>query len=88
MDEMNKAGEPFALVGVNYRDKLEVIQKVVKDKGLNWRSFFCGDDASFVELYNVSGFPTVVIIDAEGVVRSVAHRQQDKVIKELLAEMK
>ncbi len=88
VNEMKKAGEPFALVGVNVNDKLERIKKAVEEKGLNWRSFFCGTDHSIPKLYNVKGYPTVVIIDAEGIVRSVAHGEQDDVIKKLLAEMK
>ena len=86
--EMKEAGEPFALIGVNCLDKLEHIQKAVKEKGLNWRSFFAGNDSTIPDLYKVKGYPTVVIIDAEGIVRSVAHGEQDKVIKELLAGMK
>ncbi len=87
VNEMEKAGKPFALVGVNFNDTLEDIQKAVKEKELNWRSFFCGEDSSVVEAYNVKGFPTVIIIDAEGIVRSAAHEAQDDIIEELLAEM-
>ncbi len=86
--KMKKAGKPFALVGVNVGDELEVIKAAVEEKSLNWRSFFIGKkDKTVPESYNVMGFPTVVIIDAEGVVRSVAHGLQDDVINELLAEM-
>ncbi len=86
--EMEEAGEPFALVGVNVGDSLETIQKAVKEKDLNWRSFFAGNDQTIPESYNVQGYPTVVIIDSEGIVRSVAHGPQDDMINELLAEMK
>ena len=88
VNDMEEAGEPFALIGVNFNDELEDVQAAVKEKGLNWRSFFCGDDSTIVEDYGVQGFPTIVIIDAEGVVRSVAHGEQDDVIHELLAEIK
>lgn len=86
--EMEEAGEPFALIGVNYGDKLEDIQEAVKEKNLNWRSFFAGKDKTIPDLYNVKGFPTVVIIDAQGIVRSVAHGAQDEMINTCLAEMK
>ncbi|MFK7766097.1 MAG: TlpA family protein disulfide reductase [Mariniblastus sp.] len=88
VNEMKEAGEPFALVGVNCGDELETIKKAVKEKGLNWRSFFCGKDRTVSNEYGIKGFPTVIIIDAEGIVRSVAHGTQDDMIKKLLAEMK
>ena len=87
VNEMEKAGKPFALVGVNVGDSLDHIKKAVKEKELNWRSFFAGEDRTIPDSYNVKGYPTVVIIDAEGIVRSAAHEPQDDVIEALLAEM-
>ncbi len=85
--EMEKAGKPFALIGVNVGDELDHIKKAVKEKKLNWRSFFAGEDRTIPKAYNVQGYPTVVIIDAEGIVQSVAHGAQDEVVNKLLAEM-
>ena len=87
VNEMKKAGKPFALIGVNVGDDLEDIQRATKEKNLNWRSFFCGDDNSIPELYNIKGFPTVVFIDAQGVVRGKNHGSNDGLIEELLAEI-
>jgi hypothetical protein len=89
VNEMKEAGEPFALIGVNVNDELEHIQSVVKEKNLNWRSFFAGEDLTIPTDYNIQAFPTIVIIDAQGIVRSVGHDEhQIDVIHELLAEMK
>ena len=91
---MEQAGEPFALIGVNVGDELEHIQSVVEEKNLNWRSFFAGEDPTIPMDYNIQGFPTIVIIDADGIVRSVSHGQPEDVvhqvyvIHELLAEMR
>lgn len=85
--EMEEAGKPFALIGVNCGDELEVIQKAVKEKNLNWRSFFCGRDQTVPNLYSVQGYPSVFIIDADGIVQSFDHGAQDDVIEKLLAEM-
>ena len=87
VNEMEKAGKPFALVGVNVGDELETIKQAVKEKELNWRSFFAGEDKTIPGDYNVKGYPTVVIIDANGIVRSAALGPQDDVIEQLLAEM-
>jgi hypothetical protein len=86
--EMEKAGKPFALVGVNVGDSLDRIKKAVEENELNWRSFFAGEeDSTIPDSYNVQVYPTVVIIDADGIVRSAANGPQDDVIEELLAEM-
>jgi len=86
--KMKQAGEPFALIGANVGDELEKIQQATVEKGLNWRSFFCGDDPKIPSLYNIQQYPTIVIIDAEGIVRGVSHQTNDELIYELLAEMK
>jgi hypothetical protein len=79
--------KPFALVGFNYGDKLEHIQNAAKEKRLIWRSFYGGDDKETVEKYKIEGFPTIMIIDSEGVIKSVGHGPNDALIHELLADM-
>ncbi len=79
--------KPFALVGVNYGDELEDIKNAVKEKNLTWRSFFAGDSDEIFSEYNIQGFPTVMILDANGVIQSVGHKSDDDTIHELLAEM-
>ena len=76
------------MIGVNVGDELEHIQSVVEERNLNWRSFFAGEDPTILMDYNIRAFPTIVIIDANGIVRSVGHSEQEYVIHELLAEMK
>jgi len=87
VNKMEKAGKPFALLGVNVNDPLEKIQAAKVEKGLNWRSFFCGEDQTIPQLYNIQGFPTVVFIDAKGVVRGVGHGHNDEFVDQLLDEV-
>jgi hypothetical protein len=87
------AGKPFALVGVNVNDELEHVRQVVKDKELNWRSFFEGESDNATSLFKVQGFPTVYLLDHEGIVR---HRylgppdpaELDQRIDELVSRVK
>jgi hypothetical protein len=79
--------KPFALVGVNFGDELEDIKIATKEKNLIWRSFFAGQDTEIIDSYDVRGFPTIMILDADGVIQSVGHRTDDATIEELLAEM-
>lgn len=79
--------KPFALVGVNFGDELEDIKQATQEKNLIWRSFFAGQDTEIIDSYDVRGFPTIMILDADGVIQSVGHATDDATIEELLAEM-
>ncbi len=61
--------EPFALLGVNTdRDKDEYREKAAK-YGVTWRSVWTGGGGPIPELYAVEGYPTLYLIDHEGVIR-------------------
>jgi cytochrome oxidase Cu insertion factor (SCO1/SenC/PrrC family) len=79
--------KPFALVGVNCGDELDVIKKATKEKDLIWRSFFAGDSDEIYSDYEIAGFPTIFILDADGVIQSVGHGTDDKTIMALLEKM-
>ena len=85
--------EPFNLIGVNSDKDLDEIRKIVKDKDLTWRSFWNGPDGTrgpISQAWNVSSWPTIYVLDAEGVIRFKNPRgdQIDAAIDGLLAEMK
>jgi len=82
------ADKPFALIGVNSDQDLDEIREVVKEKKLTWRSFQnSGGDTPISEDWNVRGWPTVYILDAEGKIRSNSRKDIDGTIETLLAEM-
>jgi hypothetical protein len=58
--------EPFALVGIN-SDTPEMFQKEYAKSGMTWRSAMQGSTSGPIPtLWNVSGWPTLVLLDAEG----------------------
>lgn len=61
-------GRPFVLLGVNAGDDLKVAQNSVKKNKLNWRSFFDGDSGRITGLFQIRAFPTVMLIDHQGVI--------------------
>ncbi len=66
VDEMKN--RPFALIGVNSDRDLASIQKIVKKKNLNWRSFQDrpeGAKDSISSVWAVNGWPTLIVIDQE-----------------------
>ena len=60
---------PFAIVGVN-SDSKEKLQEMVKNKTVNWRSFTNEQKGFKISSnWNVRGWPTLYIIDHEGIIR-------------------
>jgi peroxiredoxin/tetratricopeptide (TPR) repeat protein len=62
---------PFALLGVNCDDSKAVVQGVVKKRGLNWRSWYDGggNGGRISQQWQVEGFPTIFVLDRNGVIR-------------------
>lgn len=82
---------PFALIGVNSDADLENIRSIVKEKNITWRSFWNGPEGPsgpIAKAWNVRGWPTVYLIDAQGVIRVKNPRGEaiDESIQKLLAE--
>lgn len=91
-------GEPFVLLGVN-SDPRERMQTAQKRSNLVWRSFWDGGDTAgeIANLFQVELWPTVVVIDAEGIVRArfegfdskgPSRKQLDLLLPLLVAEAK
>ena len=59
--------KPFALVGVNSDENLaEVRPKFVEEK-ITWRNFYdVTTSGPIAKAWNVKGWPTLVLLDAEG----------------------
>ena len=86
------ADMPFAIIGVNSDSDLDQIRETVKEKNISWRSFWNGSDGiggPISTKWNVSGWPTIYIIDSDGFIRyKNAHgSEMDDALTELLAEM-
>ena len=79
------ANQPFALIGVNADHSLEEARKVVADKQLNWRSFY-DEGSKIAKQYQIRGYPTLIVLDGEGVVHSVSHSasEMEATVRKLL----
>ena len=88
--------QPFAIVGVNSDADRSMIQKVVQEENLTWRSFWNGPkgpDGPISNAWNVEGWPTVYLLDAEGRIRrrwigGPPEKDLDQAIEELLQEIR
>jgi hypothetical protein len=83
---------PFALIGVNSDKDLDKLRpRLVKEK-ITWRSFWNGPKGTsgpISEAWNVSGWPTIYVLDEKGVIRfkGVRGPAMDAAVDALLAEV-
>jgi len=85
--------KPFALVGVNSDAKLEVAKKGKLDSHLPYRSWWDGyalknTEGPIAKAWGVSGWPTMYVLDKNGVIRFAGLRHEDllKAVAQLMAE--
>ena len=83
---------PFALIGVNSDSDLDALKKRMKEENITWRSFWNGPKGTGGPLsarWNVSGWPTIYVLDAEGKIRfkGVRGEAMDNAIATLFGEM-
>jgi thiol-disulfide isomerase/thioredoxin len=72
-------GRPFVLLGVNGDTTTRDALKAVKEKEIPWRSFWNGPDVwrgPIANAWNISGWPTVYVLDESGVIRQKYLRGQ------------
>jgi|SRR5712675_2061728 len=84
--------KPFTLIGVNSDTDKALIRREAKEKGVTWRSFWCGDKGTGGPIpakWNVNGWPTIYVIDDQGVIRfkGVKGQRMEDAVETLLAEM-
>jgi S1-C subfamily serine protease/peroxiredoxin len=63
-----QTGKPFALVGVN-QDEPDRLNAVMDKAQVTWRSFADGQWGPTAKQWQVTGIPTMFLIDHEGVIR-------------------
>jgi peroxiredoxin len=84
---------PFAILGIDSSESLARARQVKADERLTYRSWWDGGAAKNTEgpiatSWNVVGWPTVYVLDREGVIRFIDVREEDllKAVRLLLTE--
>jgi len=88
------ADKPFALLGVNSDTDLKALKPILEKEEITWRSFWNGPKGTrgpISETWNVSGWPTLYVIDHKGVIRhkwlgSPGDKVLDDAIEKLVRE--
>jgi hypothetical protein len=83
---------PFALIGVNSDTDLENLKTALEEEKITWRSFWNGPKGTrgpISEAWQVRGWPTIYVLDGEGVIRyrNVRGKAMDRAVDELLKEL-
>lgn len=85
------ADKPFTIIGINSDKDRDKLKEILEEKNLTWRSFWDGGSTSgpIASAWNVSGWPTIYVLDAEGRIRykGVRGKRLDKAIETLMAEL-
>jgi hypothetical protein len=78
-------GKPFAIVGVN-TDSAGMYAEWQKKMPVPWRSFADGDpEGPICRRWCIGGFPTVFVIDHDGVIRHIDPDDLDQAVKDLVS---
>ncbi len=84
------ADRPFVLLGVNSDEDLEQLKGRMAEESITWRSWRNGGSTRgpISSKWNVTGWPTIYVIDHKGVIRHKNLRGDalDEAIEELVAE--
>ena len=86
------ADAPFALIGVNSDADKDALRPRMAEENITWRSFWNGPKGTggpISESWNVQSWPTIYVLDQNGVIRfkNVRGEAMDKAVDTLLAEM-
>jgi hypothetical protein len=84
--------KPFVLLGVNSDEDKAKLREAMAKENITWRSWWDGGSTSgpIASRWNVFGWPTLYLIDAQGVIRHVnpdrREAELDKLIDALVKE--
>ena len=83
--------KPFVLLGVNSDRDRDALKKTMEKERITWRSYWDGGSTNgpIASKWNVHGWPTIYVLDHEGVIRYIDVRDKalDEAIDELIAEV-
>ncbi len=62
--------KPFVILGVNSDSDRERLKQAIAREGITWRSWWAGGiDSPIPQLYHVQRWPTLYLLDGQGMIR-------------------
>jgi hypothetical protein len=83
-------GKPFTLLGINSDWDRSGLQAKLDENGISWPQLHEGKERAVSQRWNVQGYPTIYILDHEGVIRKkgfMPESEIEKMVDELLAKV-
>jgi hypothetical protein len=80
----------MVLIGIDTGDSEETFREEAENLGVDWLCAWQGPESSpIADLYHVRGYPTILILDAEGNIRATNVRggAVGRIVSELLSAM-
>ena len=81
---------PFTFIGIDSDGDRSVLRKAMKKTGITWRNVVGGQrDGAIFRRWNIQGFPTIYVLDANGVIRQrlLGDGPFEKTVEELVREV-
>ena len=81
-------GKPFELVSISVDGKKETLKEFIATEKMPWTHWWVGVDSKFGEAWSIQSYPTIIVIDADGVIRhkDLRGEEVEKAVNKLLEE--
>jgi len=81
--------KPFVLVSISVDDDQETLTEFLAKEEMPWTHWWNGSEGGIIEDWNVEAYPTIYVLDAEGVIRHKDLRgaELENAVNELLNAM-
>src|SRR5262249_45278525 len=61
--------KPFVLVSISADEEPKKVQDFLKKNPMPWTHWFNGPEGGAIDDWEIDGFPTIIVVDARGVIR-------------------
>ncbi len=80
--------KPFALLSVSCDEEKSTLTEFLKNKEMPWDHWWVGREGEFTKSLNISFFPTIYVLDRDGVIRhkNIRGEELEKAVTGLLAD--
>ena len=75
--------KPFALVSISVDEKRETLNEFLAKEPMPWTHWWIGVESKFAEDWDIRHYPTIYVIDTDGVIRDKGLEQREKTDAEL-----
>jgi thiol-disulfide isomerase/thioredoxin len=82
--------KPFVLVSISADAEKETLTKFLAKEKMPWTHWWNGTEGGIIEDWDVWAYPTIYVLDAQGVIRyrDVRGEEMERAVNQLLKEMK